>query len=117
TQDELIESASEPSWFVVLAPGKGSRSIRDIQKAVCERYRVTLADMLSPRRSDCIAFPRQVAYYLCKELTLATLPQIGRRFGGRDHSSVHHGVAKIARRLQTDEALAKTVGELREQLQ
>jgi len=108
---------TDSHWFVLVPPGHGQPTIRDIQKAVCKHYGVTLAEMLSGRRSAYIAMPRQVAYYLCKHLTLATLPQIGRRFGGRDHSSVHHGVAKIARLLKTDEDLAKAVSDLQEKLQ
>jgi chromosomal replication initiator protein len=101
-----------PNWFVVLAsePKRSDYpSIRDIQKEVCKYYDVKLIDMLSGRRSAWIAMPRQVAYFLSKELTLHSLPQIGRRFGGRDHSSVHHGVAKIKLLCPRDAVLAHDI--------
>jgi len=63
-----------------------------IQRAVCEEFRVTLTDMSSKRRARAIARPRQVAMYLCKKLTKRSLPDIGRRFGGRDHTTVMHAV-------------------------
>ena len=66
-----------------------------IQKAVCEEFRVTLTDMTSKRRARIIARPRQVAMYLSKKLTKRSLPDIGRRFGGRDHTTVMHAVKRI----------------------
>jgi len=66
-----------------------------IQKAVCEEFRVTLTDMTSKRRARIIARPRQVAMYLSKRLTKRSLPDIGRRFGGRDHTTVMHAVKRI----------------------
>jgi hypothetical protein len=89
---------SGPNWFIVLAsdPRPSSHpSIREIQKAVCKHYEVEMADILSPRRMAKIVRPRQVAMYLCKTLTPHSLPQIGRRFGGRDHTTVLHAVRKI----------------------
>ena len=66
-----------------------------IQKAVCEEFRVTLTDMTSKRRARVIARPRQVAMYLSKKMTKRSLPDIGRRFGGRDHTTVMHAVKRI----------------------
>jgi len=66
-----------------------------IQRAVCEEFRVTLTDMTSKRRARIIARPRQVAMYLSKKLTKRSLPDIGRRFGGRDHTTVMHAVKRI----------------------
>lgn len=106
---------SSPNWFVILASEPVKRdypSIRDIQKAVCKHYGVTLIDILSSGRSARIALPRQVAYYFCKELTLHSLPQIGRRFGDRDHSSIHHGIAKIKRLCPRDADLAHDIATL-----
>jgi hypothetical protein len=84
----------------------------EIQKAVCKHYDVKLADMLSGRRTANIMLPRQIAYYLCKELTPHSLPQIGRRFGGRDHTSILHGVRKIARLLLSNEGLRAEIAAL-----
>ena len=66
-----------------------------IQKAVCDEFRVTLTDMTSKRRARVIARPRQVAMYLSKKLTKRSLPDIGRRFGGRDHTTVMHAVKRV----------------------
>ena len=69
--------------------------IEDIQKLVASHYSVTRADILSSRRTATVVKPRQVAMYLSKALTLRSLPEIGRRFGGRDHTTVLHAVRKI----------------------
>lgn len=66
-----------------------------IQRAVCDVFKVTLTDMVSKRRARIIARPRQVAMYLCKKQTKRSLPDIGRRFGGRDHTTVMHAVKRI----------------------
>jgi len=66
-----------------------------IQRAVCDEFRVTLTDMVSKRRARAIARPRQVAMYLSKKMTKRSLPDIGRRFGGRDHTTVMHAVKRI----------------------
>ena len=66
-----------------------------IQRAVCDVFKVTLTDMVSKRRARVIARPRQVAMYLCKKQTKRSLPDIGRRFGGRDHTTVMHAVKRI----------------------
>jgi len=66
-----------------------------IQRAVCSEFRVTLTDMTSKRRARAIARPRQVAMYLSKKMTKRSLPDIGRRFGGRDHTTVMHAVKRI----------------------
>jgi chromosomal replication initiator protein len=113
SQDDLVEKASEPCWFVVLPPGHGHPQVRDIQKAVCKHYDVTLSDMLSPRRTANIVKPRQVAMFLCKELTLRTLPELGRRFGGRDHTTVLHAIRKIPRDMRADADLAGDIAILR----
>lgn len=100
---------SGPNWFVVLASDPRPRdypSIREIQKAVCKHYGVEMADILSPRRMAKIVRPRQVAMYLCKTLTPHSLPQIGRRFGGRDHTTVLHAVRKIPSLSRVDAELA-----------
>ena len=74
-----------------------------IQRAVCDQFRVTLTDMTSKRRARIIARPRQVAMYLSKKLTKRSLPDIGRRFGGRDHTTVMHAVKRIDE-LRADDA-------------
>lgn len=69
--------------------------IEDIQKLVASHYNVTRADILSSRRTANVVLPRQIAMYLSKTVTMRSLPEIGRRFGGRDHTTVLHAVRKI----------------------
>jgi chromosomal replication initiator protein len=83
--------------------------IDDILKVVGRHYNVAKADLLSPRRSRTVVVPRQVGMYLAKKLTSRSLPEIGRRFGGRDHSTVLHAVRKIDEQVRVDEKLAKDV--------
>lgn len=70
-------------------------TIEEIQKKVADHYNIRLTDMHSPRRSRSVARPRQVAMYLAKSITSRSLPEIGRKFGGRDHTTVMHAVKKI----------------------
>ena len=84
--------------------------IEDIQKLVANHYSISRPDILSSRRTASVVRPRQIAMYLAKVLTLRSLPEIGRRFGGRDHTTVLHAVRKI-------ETLSKTDGALSEELE
>jgi chromosomal replication initiator protein len=91
--------------------------IEDIQRVVARQYNVSRADLLSSRRTANVVRPRQVAMYLAKTLTLRSLPEIGRRFGGRDHTTVLHAVRKIENLVTTDTALAEEIELLKRQLQ
>jgi chromosomal replication initiator protein len=91
--------------------------IEDIQRVVARQYNVSRADLLSSRRTANVVRPRQVAMYLAKTLTLRSLPEIGRRFGGRDHTTVLHAVRKIENLVNTDGALAEEIELLKRQLQ
>ena len=71
-------------------------SVENIQKTVADYYKIKVADMYSKKRPNSIAYPRQIAMYLAKELTQKSLPEIGELFGGRDHTTVLHAVRKIA---------------------
>jgi chromosomal replication initiator protein len=92
-------------------------TIDEIQKRVAQHYNIRLADMSSPRRARNIARPRQVAMYLAKLLTSRSLPEIGRKFGGRDHTTVIHAVRRIEELQQIDSALAEDINLLRRMLQ
>ncbi len=83
--------------------------IDDILRIVGRHYNVPKADLLSPRRARSIVFPRQIGMYLAKKLTSRSLPEIGRRFGGRDHSTVLHAVRKIEREIAKDENLRREI--------
>ena len=91
--------------------------IEDIQRAVARQYNVSRADLLSSRRTANVVRPRQVAMYLAKILTLRSLPEIGRRFGGRDHTTVLHAVRKIETLAGNDSALADEIETLKRLLQ
>ena len=91
--------------------------IEDIQRVVARHYNVSRADLLSSRRTANVVRPRQVAMYLAKTLTLRSLPEIGRRFGGRDHTTVLHAVRKIEGLVGNDMALAEEIELLKRQLQ
>jgi chromosomal replication initiator protein len=88
-------------------------AVRAIQDAVCLHYNVTRALLLSARRARFIARPRQVAMWLCRDLTRHSTLQIGRWFGGRDHTTILHGVSVIARLMEVDPDLAADVAALR----
>ena len=77
-------------------------TIENIQKTVCEYYKLRISELLSKRRNRSIARPRQMAMALCKELTQHSLPEIGDAFGGRDHTTVLHACRKIAELCETD---------------
>lgn len=91
--------------------------IEDIQRIVARQYNVSRADLLSSRRTANVVRPRQVAMYLAKTLTLRSLPEIGRRFGGRDHTTVLHAVRKIENLVGNDAMLADEIEVLKRQLQ
>jgi chromosomal replication initiator protein len=91
--------------------------IEDIQRVVARQYNVSRSDLLSSRRTANVVRPRQVAMYLAKTLTLRSLPEIGRRFGGRDHTTVLHAVRKIEALVARDVALSEEVESLKRQLQ
>lgn len=86
--------------------------IDDILKVVGRHFNVPKADLLSPRRARSIVRPRQIGMYLAKMLTTRSLPEIGRRFGGRDHSTVLHAVRKIEELMQADEKMSREVAML-----
>jgi chromosomal replication initiator protein len=92
-------------------------TIEDIQKRVCEFYNIKISDLLSSRRLQNIARPRQVAIYLSKLLTSKSLPEIGRKFGGRDHTTVLHSVRKVQEFCQSDREFANDIDILRRSLE
>lgn len=83
--------------------------IDDIQKLVASHYNISRADILSSRRTANVVRPRQIAMYLSKVLTLRSLPEIGRRFGGRDHTTVLHAVRKVEELAAKDKSLSEVI--------
>ncbi|WP_347267805.1 chromosomal replication initiator protein DnaA [Paracoccus sp. (in: a-proteobacteria)] len=92
-------------------------SIEEIQRKVAEHYNIRLADMIGPKRVRTVARPRQIAMYLSKVMTSRSLPEIGRRFGGRDHTTIMHGVKKIEELRSADRSLAEDIDLLRRLLE
>lgn len=92
-------------------------TIEEIQKKVAEHFNIRMSDMHSARRARAVARPRQVAMYLAKQLTSRSLPDIGRKFGGRDHTTVMHALRKIEELRQQDVALAEDIDLLRRMLE
>jgi chromosomal replication initiator protein len=111
-----LESAQEVLHDLLRANDRRI-TIDEIQKRVAEHYNIRLADMHSARRARAVARPRQVAMFLCKQLTPRSLPEIGRKFGGRDHTTVMHAVRKIEELRATDRTLAEDVELLRRMLE
>jgi chromosomal replication initiator protein len=91
-------------------------TIDEIQRKVAEHYNIRLTDMHSARRARQVARPRQVAMYLAKQLTARSLPEIGRKFGGRDHTTVMHAVRKIDELMVDDASIAQDVEVIRRAL-
>ena len=92
------------------------RSVEDIQRRICEAFGLSMDDLLSTSRAAPVAWPRQVAMYLARELTDQTLPAIGRAFGGRNHTTVMHACRRTAERMATDREAYDTVRRLTEEL-
>ncbi|MFV2051316.1 chromosomal replication initiator protein DnaA [Aliiroseovarius sp. YM-037] len=92
-------------------------TIEEIQRKVSEHYNIRLSEMIGPKRLRTIARPRQIAMYLSKHLTSRSLPEIGRRFGGRDHTTVMHGVRKVEELKSIDNQIAEDLELLRRSLE
>ena len=92
-------------------------TIEEIQKKVSEHFNIKLSEMFSPRRARSVARPRQIAMYLCKQLTSRSLPEIGRKFGNRDHTTVMHAVRKVDELMSIDTSISDDVEMLRRTLE
>jgi chromosomal replication initiator protein len=101
-QKVTIDVAEALLCEVLHEEGRQSISIELIQKQVAEHFNIRLADMSSKRRPENIAFPRQVAMYLCRQMTQSSLSHIGEAFGGRDHCTVSHACRVVQDRMLTD---------------
>lgn len=111
-----LESAQEVLHDLLRANDRRV-TIEEIQKRVAEHFNIKLSEMSSARRSRAVARPRQVAMYLAKQLTQRSLPEIGRKFGGRDHTTVMHAVRKVDELRNSDAAFAEDVELLRRMLE
>lgn len=111
------EVAEEALRDIVAATKNRVITIDLIQSVVAAHFGVNVADMKAKKRTRSVAFPRQVAMYLARELTDSSLPRIGEEFGGRDHSTVIHAYEKIKAESQADPGLAQTLRELTQKIQ
>ncbi len=112
-----MEMAERAVRDLIRPPEPKRVKIEDIQRIVARQYNVSRSDLLSSRRTATVVRPRQIAMYLAKMLTLRSLPEIGRRFGGRDHTTVLHAVRKIEGLLGNDNVLAEEIDLLKRLLQ
>ena len=101
----------------VLRASERKITVEEIQRKVSEHYNIRLSDMIGPKRLRTYARPRQIAMFLSKQLTSRSLPEIGRRFGGRDHTTVMHGVRRIEELRTQDGQIAEDLEMLRRALE
>jgi chromosomal replication initiator protein len=115
-RDITLETAQEVLHDLLRANDRRV-TIEDIQKRVSSHFNIRVSDMHSARRARSVARPRQVAMYLAKQLTSRSLPEIGRKFGGRDHTTVMHAVKKVEELRDCDTSFAEDVELLRRMLE
>jgi chromosomal replication initiator protein len=115
-KDINADLASEALRDIIPSSKPKVITILEIQRTVGEHFSVKLEDFKAKKRTKSVAFPRQIAMYLSRELTDYSLPKIGEEFGGRDHTTVIHAHEKISKLLQTDLQLQKQMKELNELL-
>jgi len=114
---EITIDLAQDSLADILRDSDRKISVEEIQRKVSEHYAIRLSDMLGPKRLRTFARPRQVAMYLAKQLTRRSLPEIGRSFGGRDHTTVMHGVKRIEELMHKDAQIADDLELLRRALE
>jgi chromosomal replication initiator protein len=91
-------------------------AMEDIQEVVCTQFHVKMTELKSRRRSKTLVHPRQIAMYLCRELTDASYPEIGRHFGGKDHTTIIHACRQVTKAKEADQSLRATLETLKEQI-
>jgi chromosomal replication initiator protein len=109
TGQQVDVSLAEQLLRDLLYEERRQLSMEAIQRAVADHYGLKVTDLKSKRRTESISTPRQVAMYLCRTLTSHSLPEIGKVFGGRDHTTVLHGCRKIAETKERDSGLGQTL--------
>ncbi|MBA9085912.1 chromosomal replication initiator protein [Fontibacillus solani] len=115
-QDITTHLAAEALKDIIPSSRPKMITIQDIQQRVGEYYNLKLEDFKARKRTKAIAFPRQIAMYLSRELTDFSLPKIGDAFGGRDHTTVIHAHEKISQQLKTDQDLFKVINNITEKI-
>jgi chromosomal replication initiator protein len=116
-QKEISIDLAEQALADIISPDvKKAITPEDILSMVAEHYGVTEKDIIGNKRSNKIVIPRQIAMYLCRELTGTSLKGIGKIIGNRDHTTVMHGIEKIENELSTNESLRNTVNILKKKI-
>jgi chromosomal replication initiator protein len=113
---EISEVLAEEALQQILAEHDRAVTPRRIQQIVAAHFGLKISELKSNRRVRSVAFPRQIAMFLCRELTDSSFPEIGRYFGGKDHTTVLHSCTKIARLEEGDEQVARLLWQLRQTL-
>lgn len=117
TNSELTQDLAAEALKDIIPANKPKQiSIKMIQETVSEFYNMRLDDFKAKKRTRAVAFPRQIAMFLCRELTDSSLPKIGEEFGGRDHTTVIHAHEKISTDLKTDQNLTNIINELKNRI-
>jgi len=114
---EITLDLAQDTLADILRSSDRKVTVEEIQRKVAEHYNIRLSDMIGPKRLRTIARPRQIAMYLAKQMTTRSLPDIGRRFGGRDHTTIMHGVKKVEELRAADSQLAEDLDLLRRLLE
>ena len=113
---ELDLNLTQECLTDILRQSDRKTTVEEIQRKVSDHYNIRLSDLIGPKRVRTFARPRQVAMYLCKQLTQRSLPEIGRRFGGRDHTTIMHGIKRIEELKAKDSQIAEDLDLLRRSL-
>jgi chromosomal replication initiator protein len=114
---EITLDMAQESLADILRQSERKVTMDEIMRKTCDYFNVRMSDMLSPKRSRNIARPRQMAMYLAKHLTSRSYPEIGKRFGNRDHTTVIHAVRKIEELKGQDSQVAEDAELLRRMLE
>ncbi|MBB5174784.1 chromosomal replication initiator protein DnaA [Texcoconibacillus texcoconensis] len=115
-QDMNADLAAVALKDIVTNSGPKTITIQDVQQTIAEQFDVKVEELKAKKRTKTVAFPRQIAMYLSRELTESSLPKIGNEFGGRDHTTVIHAHEKISKMMAEDQDLQKQIQDLSEQL-
>ncbi len=113
TGSEITLSMAKEVLKDIIVEKNRDISVEMIQKFVAEFFSIKISDMKSDKRLKTLVIPRQIAIYLCRELTKSSYPEIGEKFGGKDHSTIIHSFKKIARLIISDNELKNTVENLK----
>ncbi|GAB4297167.1 MAG: chromosomal replication initiator protein DnaA [Desulfuromonadia bacterium] len=116
TGQEITLSMARENLKDIIIEKNRDITVESIQKIVAEHFRIKLSDLKSAKRIKNIIYPRQIAMFLCRELTKTSYPEIGERFGGKDHSTIIHSVKKIEKELETSAETRETVDFLRKKI-